>query len=111
MRTSKRKQEVEMKEQRMYFGIRLLLFILSMGFMMMPVSAELVARLPQVMQPNFLAFTEQTTSLALYRPLEQWLSLLLLPRPVLLSQGKHRRRGVGVVLRKSVVNPDLETKW
>jgi hypothetical protein len=46
-----------MKEQRVRRGIRWLLFILSTVFIMMPLSAEMVARMPQVLRPFFITIT------------------------------------------------------
>jgi hypothetical protein len=57
LKISERKQEVEMKEQRVRRGIRWLLFILSTVFIMMPLSAEMVARMPQVLRPFFITIT------------------------------------------------------
>ncbi|MBU4268610.1 MAG: 6-bladed beta-propeller [Acidobacteria bacterium] len=48
-----------MNNRRIRFGIHWLLFISCMAFTAMPASAEMVAKLPQVMQPNYIAFTDQ----------------------------------------------------
>lgn len=48
-----------MKERKIRLGLVWLFFILSTVFLVTQASAEMVARLPQVMRPNYIACTDQ----------------------------------------------------